>query len=218
MLRTEAFVFIFNIIYKGVSAMYRWYFKPKNIKKIPLQHILCWLLLTALLVLLFAEMFVSAPKRFDSAQEKQITVEQIGFKGRRSRNLIIYTEDEAYYINTSSFRVRDSVRKIDEAWENGTISSGDTLTVQYVDESRVPFRSFRYKNLIVGLQTEDTVYYELDTAKKAAAEERFAVIACFCLILLFWTFITLLALYTDNIVGIRRLTKSERKRFGKKEK
>ena len=198
--------------------MYRWYFKPKNIKKIPLQHILCWLLLTALLVLLFAEMFVSAPKRFDSAQEKQITVEQIGFKGRRSRNLIIYTEDEAYYINTSSFRVRDSVRKIDEAWENGTISSGDTLTVQYVDESRVPFRSFRYKNLIVGLQTEDTVYYELDTAKKAAAEERFAVIACFCLILLFWTFITLLALYTDNIVGIRRLTKSERKRFGKKEK
>ena len=198
--------------------MYRWYFKPKNIKKIPLQHILCWLLLTALLVLLCAEMFVSAPKRFDSAQEKQITVDRIGFQGHRNKNLIIYTEDEAYYINTSSFRVRASVRKIDEAWENGTISSGDTLTVQYVDESRVPFRSFRYKNLIVGLQTEDTVYYELDTAKKVNAEERPAIIAGFFLILLFWTFITLLALYTDNIVGIRRLTKSERKRFGKKEK
>ena len=198
--------------------MYRWYFKPKNIKKIPLQHILCWLLLTALLVLLCAEMFVSAPKRFDSAQEKQITVEQIGFKGRRSRNLIIYTEDEAYYISTSAFRGRDSVRKIDEAWENGTISSGDTLTVQYVDESRVPFRSHLYKNLIVSLQTEDTVYYELDTAKKVAAEERFAVIACFCLILSFWTFITLLALYADNIVGIRRLTKSERKRMKEKGK
>ena len=198
--------------------MYRWYFKPKNIKKIPLKHILLWLLLTALLVLLFAEMFVSAPKRFDSAQEKQITVDRIGFKGRRSRNLIIYTEDEAYYISKSSFRVRDSVRKIDNAWENGTISSGDTLTVQYVDESRVPFRSHLYKNLIVGLQTEDTVYYELDTAKKVAAEERFAVIACFCLILSFWTFITLLALYTDNIVGIRRLTKSERKRMREKGK
>ena len=196
--------------------MYRWYFKPKNIKKIPLKHILLWLLLTALLVLLFAEMFVSAPKRFDSAQEKQITVDRIGFQGRRNKNLIIYTKDEAYYISTSSFRVRDSVRKIDNAWENGTISSGDTLTVQYVDESRVPFRSFRYKNLIVGLQTEDTVYYEPDTAKKVAAEERTAVIACFCLILLFWTFITLLTLYTDNIVGRRRLTKSERKRMKEK--
>lgn len=202
--------------------MYRWYFKPKNIKKIPLKHILLWLFLTALLVLLFAEMFVSAPKRFDSVLEKQITVEQIGFKGRRSRNLIIYTKDEAYYISTSistsSFRVRASVRKIDEAWENGTISSGDTLTVQYVDESRVPFRSHLYKNLIVGLQTEDTVYYELDTAKKVAAEERLAIIAGFFLILLFWITITLLTLYTDDIVGIRRLTKSERKRMREKGK
>jgi hypothetical protein len=214
MLRTEAFVFIFNIIYKGVSAMYRWYFKPKNIKKIPLKHILLWLFLTALLVLLFAEMFASAPKRFDSAQEKQITVERIGFQGHRNKNLIIYTKDEAYYISTSSFRVRDSVRKIDNAWENGTISSGDTLTVQYVDGSRVPFR----KNLIVGLQTEDTVYYELDTAKKVAAEERFAIIASFFLILLFWITITLLTLYTDDIVGIRRLTKSERKRMREKGK
>ena len=198
--------------------MYRWYFKPKNIKKIPLKHIFLWLFLTALLVLLFAEMFVSAPKRFDSVLEKQITVERIGFKGRRSRSLIIYTEDEAYYMSTGSFRVRDSVRKIDNAWENGTISSGDTLTVQYVDESRVPFRSHLYKNLIVGLQTEDTVYYELDTAKKVAAEERPAIIAGFFLILLFWTTITLLALYTDDIVGIRRLTKSERKRMREKGK
>ena len=193
--------------------MYRWYFKLKNIKKIPLKHILLWLFLTALLVLLFAEMFVSAPKRFDSVLEKQITVEQIGFKGRRSSSLIIYTEDEAYYMSTGSFRVRASVRKIDEAWENGTISSGDTLTVQYVDESRVPFRSHLYKNLIVGLQTEDTVYYELDTAKKVAAEERFAIIAGFFGILLFWITITLLTLFTDGIVGRRRLTKSERKRL-----
>jgi hypothetical protein len=110
------------------------------------------------------------------------------------------------------------VRKIDEAWENGTISSGDTLTVQYVDESRVPFRSHLYKNLIVGLQTEDTVYYELDTAKKVAAEERIAIIAGFFGILLFWITITLLTLYTDDIVGIRRLTKSERKRMMEKGK
>ena len=200
--------------------MYRWYFNPKNIKKIPFKSILLWLFLTALLVLLFTEAFFLIPGRFDSVREKQITVERIGFQSRSrgSRNLIVYTEDEAYYMSTGSFRVKDSVTKIDDAWENGTISSGDTLTVQYVDESRVPFRSFRYKNLIVGLQTEDTVYYELDTAKKVAAEERAAVIACFCLILLFWTFITLLTLYTDNIVGIRRLTKSERKRLGKKEK
>ena len=196
--------------------MYRWYFKPKNITKIPFKDILLRLFLTALLVLSCAEMFVSAPKRSDSAQEKQITVERIGFQGRRNKNLIVYTEDEAYYMSRSSFRIRDSVTKIDKAWENGTISSGDILTVQYVDESCVPFRSYRYKNLIVGLKTEDTVYYELDTAKKVAAEERFAVIACFCLILSFWTFITLLALYTDDIVGIRRLTKSERKRMREK--
>ena len=196
--------------------MYRWYFNPKNIKKIPFKSILLWLFLTALLVLLFTEAFFLIPGRFDSAREKQITVDRIGFQGHRNRNLIVYTEDEAYYISTGSFRVRDSVRKIDNAWENGTISSGDTLTVQYVDESRVPFRSFRYKNLIVGLQTEDTVYYELDTAKKVAAEERAAVIACFCLILLFWTFITLLTLFTDGIVGRRRLTKSERKRMKEK--
>ena len=217
MLLTAAF-FNSQSIYKGVSAMYRWYFKPKNIKKIPLKHILLWLFLTALLVLLFAEMFVSAPKRFDSAQEKQITVDRIGFKGRRSRSLIIYTEDEAYYMSTGSFRVRASVRKIDNAWENGTISSGDTLTVQYVDESRVPFRSFRYKNLIVGLQTEDTVYYELDTAKKVNAEERTAIIASFFLILLFWTFIFMFLTYIYDVFGIRRLTKSERKRMKEKGK
>ena len=198
--------------------MYRWYFKPKNIKKIPLKYILLWLFLTALLVLLFAEMFVSAPKRFDSVLEKQITVEQIGFKGRRSSSLIIYTEDEAYYMSTGSFRVRASVRKIDEAWENGTISSGDTLTVQYVDESRVPFRSFRYKNLIVGLQTEDTVYYELDTAKKVNAEERPAIIAGFFLILLFWTFVFMFLTDTYDVFGIRRLTKSERKRMREKKR
>ena len=79
-------------------------------------------------------------------------------------------------------------------------------------------KAFRYKNLIVGLQTEDTVYYELDTAKKVAAEERLAIIAGFFLILLFWITITLLALYTDDIVGIRRLTKSERKRMREKGK
>ena len=163
-------------------------------------------------------MFASAPKRLNSVQEKQITVERIEFKGRRSRNLIIYTEDQTYYMSTGSFRVRDSVRKFDEAWENGTISSGDVLTVQYVDESRVPFRSHLYKNLIVGLQTEDTVYYELDTAKKVAAEERPAIIAGFFLILLFWITITLLPLYSDDIVGIRRLTKSERKRMREKGK
>ena len=198
--------------------MYRWYFKPKNIKKIPLKDILLWLFLTALLVLLFAEIFVWAPKRFDSVLEKQITVEYIGFKGRRSPSLIIYTEDEAYYMSTGSFRVLASVRKIDEAWENGTISSGDTLTVQYIDESRAPFRSYRYKNLIVGLQTEDTVYYELDTAKKVNAEERTGIIAVFFLILLFWTFIFMFLTYIYDVFGIRRLTKSERKRMKNKVK
>ena len=198
--------------------MYRWYFKPKNIKKIPLKYILLWLFLTALLVLLFAEMFASAPKRFDSVLEKQITVEQIGFKGRRSPSLIIYTEDEAYYMSTGSFRVRDSVRKIDDAWENGTISSGDILTVQYVDESCVPFRSYRYKNLIVGLKTEDTVYYELDTAKKVNAEERPAIITGFFLILLFWTFIFMSLTYIYDVFGMRRLTKSERKRMREKKR
>ena len=158
------------------------------------------------------------PGRFDSVREKQITVEQIGFKGRRSSSLIIYTEDEAYYMSTGSFRVRASVRKIDEAWENGTISSGDTLTVQYVDESYVPFRSFRYKNLIVGLQTEDTVYYELDTAKKVNAEERPAIIAGFFLILLFWTFVFMFLTDTYDVFGIRRLTKSERKRMREKKR
>ena len=200
--------------------MYRRYFKPKNIKEIPFKNLLLWLFLTALLVLLFTEAFFLIPKRFDSVREKQITVERIGFQSRSrgSRNLIVYTEDEAYYMSTGSFRVKDSVTKIDDAWENGTISSGDTLTVQYVDESRVPFRSFRYKNLIVGLQTEDTVYYEPDTAKKVAAESRVVMIIIFFLLLLFWTFITLLTLFTDNIVGIRRLTKSERKRLKEKGK
>lgn len=200
--------------------MYRWYFKPKNIKKIPLGQILFWLFLTALLVLLFTKAFFLAPKCLDSVQEKQIAVERIGFQRRLrgSRNLIVYTEDEAYYISTGSFRNRDFVTKIDNAWENGTISSGDTLTVQYVDETHVPFRSYRYKNLIVGLQTEDTVYYDLDTAKKVASEHRDVMIVLFFLLLLFWTAVTFVfTLLAYDIVGRRKLTKSEHKRMRKKE-
>jgi hypothetical protein len=121
-------------------------------------------------------------------------------------------------MSTGSFHVRSSVTKINEAWENGTILGGDTVTVQYVEESRVPFRSYRYKNLIVGLQTEDTVYYDLDTAKKVASEHRAVMIVLFFLLLLFWTAVTFVfTLLAYDIVGRRKLTKSERKRMEKKE-
>ena len=174
---------------------------------------LFWLLLTAILVLLFAEAFFLASKRFDSIREKQITVEQIGLNGRRTKNLIVYEEDQAYYMSTGSFRTRASVKKISEAWENGTISSGDTVTIQYVDESHVPFRSYRYQNLIVSLQTEDTVYYELDTAKKIATENRAVTIILFFLILFFWLIVTnVFTLFAYDIVGRRKPTKRERKK------
>ena len=200
--------------------MYRWYFKPKNIKKIPFKDILLWLFLTALLILLFTEAFFLASKRLDSVQEKQITVYRIGFQSRPrgSRYLIVYTEDETYYISTGSFRNRDSVTKIYEDWENGTISAGDTVTVQYVDESRVPFRSFRYKNLIVGLQTEATVYYELDTAKKVTSESRVVMMVVFFLLLLVWTGFTYLFIIADNILVFRPSKKREIHKKYKKSK
>lgn len=191
--------------------MYRLHFKPTNIKKIPFKSILWWLFLTLLLVLLFIEAFVSAPKRFDSVHEKQITVERIGFKGHRPKNLIVYAEDQTYYMETGTLRAQASVRAIREAWENGTISSGDTVTVQFIDKSCVPFQPYTYKNLIVGLQTDDTVYYELDTAKKISADDRVAATVIFFLILLFWTVITYILLLAYNIVDRRKLTKEERK-------
>lgn len=200
--------------------MSRLYFKPKNIKKIPLGQILFWIFLTALLVLLFTEAFFLAPKRLNSVQEKQITVARIGFQSRHrgSRYLIVYTEDETYYMSTGSLRNRDSVTKIEKAWENGTISSGDMLTIQYVDESRVPFRSFRYKKLIFGLQNEDTVYYELDAAKKVASESRVVMIVIFFLFLLVWTGFTYLFLIADNILVFRPSKKRDTHKKYKKSK
>ena len=115
-------------------------------------------------------------------------------------------------------RNRDSVTKIEKAWENGTISSGDMLTIQYVDESRVPFRSFRYKKLIFGLQTEDTVYYELDAAKKVASESRVVMIVIFFLFLLVWTGFTYLFLIADNILVFRPSKKRDTHKKYKKSK
>lgn len=187
----------------------RLYFKPKNMKKIPLPSMLGWLFLTVLLVLLFIEAFFSAPKRFDFVQEKQITVERIEINGRHrgSKNLLVYAEDQNYYMSTGPLRARASVQAICEAWDNGTISSGDTVTVHYVDESRVPFRSYRYKNLIVSLQTEDAVYYDLDTAKKIAFASNTVTIIIFFPLFLVWIGFTYLFLIADSILVFRQSKK-----------
>jgi uncharacterized protein (UPF0218 family) len=201
-------------------SLYRWYFKPKNIKKIPKREMIVWSLLTCLLAVIFAEAFVIPKHRvLDSICEKQVVIEKIETNSYPRHRMLLHADGQTYYMSYSSHRAKPSIRQIREDLKSGVLSVGDTVTIQFVSADDILLNFILQKKRIVDLRTEDTVYYDLDTEKKILTEEKAVVIVVFFPLLLLWTAYTVIfLLLAYDIVGRRRLTKSERKRMREKGK
>lgn len=198
--------------------MYRLYFKLKNIKKISGRELIGWSLLTLLLAVMFMEAFVIPTHRvLDHIYEKQVVIEKIEINRSPWERMTLYADGQTYYMNRSD-RAKPSIRQIRKDLKSGVLAVGDTVTIQFISADDILFNFILQKKRIVDLRTEDTVYYDLDTEKKILTEEKVTVIVFFFLLLLVWTVYTVIfILLTYDIVGRRRLTKSERKRVRKKE-
>ena len=198
--------------------MSRLYFKPKNIKKIPLGQILFWIFLTALLVLLFTEAFL-IPKYhvLNPIYEKHLVIERIHLDSYRKR-VVLHADGEEYYMSYSSLYASESIRKIRADLENGALTLGDTATIQFISADDILFNFILQKKRIVDLRTETEIYYTLDTEKTILTEHKTVCIIVFFPFLLVWSLLTYLFLIADNILVFRQSKKREIHKKYKKSK
>jgi hypothetical protein len=193
--------------------------KWKNIKRISKRDIVCWIFITLFLIELFIEAFL-IPKYhvLNPIYEKSLVIEKIYFDNHHHKRVILQTGGEEYYMSYSSLYASESIRKIRNDLENGTLAVGDTATIQFISADDIRFNFILQKKRIVDLRTENDIYYTLDTEKTILTEQKICCIILFFVFLLVWTGFTYLFLIADNILVFRQSKKRDTHKKYKKSK
>ncbi len=184
--------------------MYRWTFKLKNLKRISKRDIAFWLFLTSLMIFIFIQAFF-IPKYhvLDPIHEKSVVIDRIEID-RFHKRVILYADEQSYYMSYSSHYETKSIRKLRADLESGKLSVGDTADIKFISADDIAFNFILNKKRIVDFRTESEIYYTLDIQKKVLAESKIVMIIVFFPFLLVWLFFTLLPIFYYNIIKIQK--------------
>jgi len=195
-----------------------WKFKWKNIKRVPFRNIVCWIFLTLFLIALFIHAFL-IPKYhlLNPTYEKHLVIESI-YLDRYRKQVVLYADDEEYYMSYSSLQATQSIRKIRNDFENGALGVGDTATIQFISADDILFNFILQKKRIVDLRTENDIYYTLDTEKTILKEHKIVGIFIFFLFLLCWVIYTYFAILLYGLLVSGKVKKQNIQKKYKKSK
>lgn len=184
--------------------------KWKNLKRISKRDLALWLFLTSFLIVIFIQAFF-VPKYhvLDPIYEESIVIERIEIDTYHKR-VILYANDQNYYMSYNSHYEKNSIRKIRADLESGKLSVGDTADIKFISADDIVFNFILNRKRVVDFRTDNEIYYTLETQKKVLAESKIVMMIVFFPFLIVWMIFTSIFILSYNIIQRKKYKPSKK--------